>query len=303
MLSLFLLTSCDGPPSATPPSASPEVARPDVSAPATDATPSTAADSARGGRYFDRWWRYDPSFSPDDSNSPEPDGKGGPHGDGTLTLAGAPATNSGHDFRLKNYFGWDLRGQAGVYGPDYQNKAYAVDVDLLADDRSFEELHAWLAAGDESIPAFGDVLSEEALADIATFIIDTRERRLPHPEQIFTLSKDAPNNYVLNEGANLEAGHAAVEKMCSGGFCHGVGGNAIAIDGTYSLGSYSRAKGYEAWFKIVNGQPGTGMGRQTDDAQEVLDILAALCDRTVYPPEEPDVDVPDGDPRCGAYLR
>lgn len=270
---------------------------------AANESPTTPPDSARGGRLFDRWWRFDPTFTPDDGQTAAADGKGGPNADGTLNRRGSPLLNTGHDYRLSRYFGWDLRGSAGIAGPAHQDRPHIVSVDLLADTRTVDDLAAWLSGGDDVLPAFGDVLTQQALADVALFIVETRERTLPHPDEIFSLSSTAPRNYVLNEGADIEAGHASIAAMCSGGFCHGVGGTAIAIDGSYSLGSYSRTKADEAWFKIVNGQPGTAMGRQTDDAGEVLNMLAALCDRETYPPEQPGNDVADGDARCGAYLR
>ena len=58
-------------------------------------------------------------------------------------------------------------------------------------------------------------------------------------------------------------------------------------------------------------RPGSSMDRQVDDAlegaqqsQEILDILAALCDRTRYPKgSATGDDAADGDLRCGAYLK
>jgi hypothetical protein len=39
-------------------------------------------------------------------------------------------------------------------------------------------------------------------------------------------------------------------------------------------------------------------------AKEILDILAALCDRKAFPPGKAKAaDVPNGDARCGPYLR
>ena len=78
---------------------------------------------------------------------------------------------------------------------------------------------------------------------------------------------------------------------------------SMTIDEHYTIGAYARTKAYEAWIKIVNGQPGTDMGRNTTDAQQVLNVLAALCDRTAFPGADKEHDAPDGDPRCGAYLK
>ena len=93
--------------------------------------------------------------------------------------------------------------------------------------------------------------------------------------------------------------------------CHGADGSEIPIDdGEYTLGTHARQKAYEDWSKILNGQPGEEMGRQVVGAdgramaQEILDLLAALCDRTRFPRgAATGDDVADGDPRCHAYLR
>lgn len=69
-----------------------------------------------GGRLFDRWYdEIDADFVPDDSKTPEVDGRGGPNGNGTVNGAdGRPIANTGHDYRLKNLFGWDMRVAPGV---------------------------------------------------------------------------------------------------------------------------------------------------------------------------------------------
>jgi hypothetical protein len=46
----------------------------------------------------------------------------------------------------------------------------------------------------------------------------------------------------------------------------------------------------------------TGRSRG-EQAAIVLNVLAALCDRTAYPALEGATDVEDGDRRCGAYLK
>jgi hypothetical protein len=83
----------------------------------------------------------------------------------------------------------------------------------------------------------------------------------------------------------------------------------MTIDQTQSLGTLSRSSAYEVWFKMLNGQPGTDMRRQILDSkgdeqeQAILDVLAALCDRTLFPAMAGGKDVRDGDPRCAAYLK
>jgi cytochrome c5 len=258
--------------SSTPaPPATPPVA-------ATPDTPQEAAsaDDARGGRLYDRWTA-----------------EAGVEADGAT--------------RLKNLYGWDLRGAEGIYGPDYQNKSGVSARNLLAAQQSETELVAWLSAGDDELPALGGQLDEAALRDLATFIAKMQRGDLPGPDAFFSLSADAPKNYVLVAGADAAAGKTMYDDAC--GHCHGADGADIKIDETLSLGAFMRTKAYEGWFKILNGHPGSPMGREIEfgsaeeAASQTLGIMAALCDRGSYPALEGESDVADGDPRCGAYLK
>ena len=140
-------------------------------------------------------------------------------------------------------------------------------------------------------------------------MVGVRDGALPHPDGVFELKKGTPGNYALRAGGDATRGKAMIAERCSG--CHGNDGTTVLFDdGEYSLGSHARQKAYEDWLKILNGQPGTGMKRQLKGAngkemtQELLDLFAALCDRTALPAGKATKgDVPDGDPRCGAYLK
>ncbi|HVK65452.1 MAG TPA: c-type cytochrome [Polyangium sp.] len=283
--------------------------------PAANGAPPTAAprvpDDARGGRIYDNWRaekELEKSFTPDSAKTPELDGTGGPNGNGTLNDgAGKPLANTGHDYRLKNLFGWDLRGAEGIYGPEFQKKSTVVAQNLLTDKRSPAELRAFFARGADGLPALGAVLDDADLDDLVAYVVKTRSRDLAHPEAIFALDKAAPKNFVLLQGGDAERGKQRYAAACAK--CHGADGRKVAIDEVHSVGTISRSSGYEIWFKILNGQPGTAMTRQVAEAggaeqsQAVLDLLAALCDRKAFPALESGKDVPDGDARCGAYLR
>jgi mono/diheme cytochrome c family protein len=287
---------------------------------AVDATPSahppaaaSSADDSRGGRLYDNWRAEKglaEAFAPDGAKTPEPDGKGGPNGNGTLNDgAGRPLLNTGHDYRLKNLFGWDLRGAQGVYGAAYQKKSYVLAKNLLSDARSAQEIQGWLTQGDEHTPAYGQVLDATDLADLSAFIVKTRDGALARPEQVYRLDADAPKNYALNAGADVARGRERYAATCSK--CHGDDGRKLAIDETESVGTISRTSAYEIWFKIQNGHPASMMERQVseasgaDNARAILDILAALCDRKAFPPiaGQESKDVPDADLRCGDYLK
>lgn len=273
--------------------------------------PGGGPDDARGGRLFDNWRAekgMQGSFVPDVSKTRALDGKGGPHGNGTLDNGnGKPIPNSGHDYRLKNLLGWDLRGAEGIYGADYQGKSYVLRHNMLTDTRSPDELKAWLARGDESLPALGQVLDDTDLDDLVAYLVKTRDGLLARPASIFTLDKRAPKGYVLAPGGDPVRGRERYAISCAD--CHGDDGRNMTIDETESVGTLSRSSAYEVWFKMLNGQPGTDMRRQILDAkgpeqeQAILDILAALCDRSAFPPLAGGKDVSDGDARCAGYLR
>lgn len=290
-------------------SAAPAAPESPVPAAATAAGVNAAGDDARGGRLFDNWRaekKLESAFVPDSSKTPELDGRGGPNGNGTLNSGvGQPMPNTGHDYRLKNLYGWDLRGAEGIYGAPFQNKPYVLPHNLLNDTRSPDMLRAWLAQGDAQTPAFGQVLDEVDIQDLVAFLVKTQKGELARPEKLFTLAAAVPKNYVLLGGGDAARGRERFSSSCA--TCHGNDGTKLPIDETESLGTLSRSSGYEVWFKISSGQPGTLMGRQVsepsgaDNERAILDLLAALCDRKRFPPLAGSTDVPGADPRCGGY--
>lgn len=324
----LLLTACpsEGPvvPVADSSATAETTAAAEPSASATAASSATASstiesaspgpDMGHGGRLFDKFYAEQGvkgSFKPDDAKTKgKADGSGGASNNGTLpSAAGAPMLNdTGHDYRLKNLFGWDLKGRDGIYGPGYMNKAYAVQKNLLLQKGAVPDFVALLKKGDAGVPSYASVLDDGAITAVAEFVVATRDRQLPHPDDIFDLKKGSPNNYVLKPGGDAARGKAAFAIKCSA--CHGDDGTRELFDeGEFSLGSHARQKAYEDWFKIANGQPGTPMGAQVtgsgkERTQAILDLLAALCDRAAFPVgKAKGKDVPDRDPRCGAYLK
>jgi hypothetical protein len=285
--------------------------------PGTEATaaapPAPVGDDARGGRLYDNWRSerdLSKAFTPDSSKTTPADGKGGPNDNGTLNDgSGKPLLNTGHDYRLKNLFGWDLRGAEGVYGSKYQNKPYVLSRNLLSDQRSAEEIRRWLATGDEQTPAYGQILDEQDLTDLTAFIIKTRDAAVARPDHIYSLETSVPKNYSLIPGADLARGRERFSETCA--TCHGKDGRAFPIDETESVGTIARSSAYEIWFKIQHGHPGSTMKRQvsegtgTENGRAVLDILAALCDKSTFPAlaGNESKDVPNGDARCGRYLK
>lgn len=314
LISLTVLASCAAPSPApeTPTQASPSAGSNEVDVQQPKTSQPVVADLARGGRLYDNWASekgLKDVFTADSSKTPSLDGVGGPNKNGTLNDgSGQPLANSGHDYRLKNLFGWDMRGKAGIYGPDMQNKSFVLDINLLSDTKSEAELVAWLKAGDAQLPAFGAMLDDADLRDVAAFIVAVRTHALPQPTDVFALDAKAPKNYQLLVGADVKRGASTFQARCAE--CHGAAGNEFLIDDVETAGSLSRSSGYEIWLKIMNGHPGSSMGPQlgkadgsgAEQGRLILDVLAALCDRTVFVKGTGD-DVADGDARCGAYLK
>jgi hypothetical protein len=277
---------------------------------------SEDGDALRGGRVYDRFYGENPGvgFSPDAPDTTARDGDGGPNDDGTLLDGDGRVVDnqSGHGYRMKNFFGWDLRGADGIYGPDYQDEPYVMPINLIEDSFTRLELASLFVDGESGVPAWGEVMPEQDLADLVAFVMAVRERDLPQPGDIWELDEAAPSGYVLKPGARISQGHTAIAAQCGNSACHGADGtNILFDDGEFSLGSMARASAYEAWLKIVAGNPGSPMrsqlpatGTGTVKAQFVLDVLAALCDQTAYPlGEASEADVPANDPRCGSYMR
>ena len=87
------------------------------------------------------------------------------------------------------------------------------------------------------------------------------------------------------------------------------------VSGVLELGSgtgqHARYFGYAVAMISLAGEPGSDMGPQpwgeltaAEQTRNLLDLLAALCDRDRYPRGAgTDPYVPDDDPRCREYLR
>ncbi len=286
---------------------------------ASSGTPTTAAivdlSSAkldRGGRLFDKWWKEaGVPFSPDaKATAGTADGSGGPTSNGTLIDSDGKVVlnDAGHDYRLKNFFGWDLRGAAGIYGAAFLKKSSVRAENLIDASLDDAELLALFRDGAPGLPAWGEVLSDADLTDLVGFVAAVRGGRVARPDQVFELDAAASGRYRLRAGADSARGKKVYAEKCS--TCHGADGRALLFDGgVYSLGSHARSKAYEDWFKIVAGHPGSAMTGQVpvtlsgaEQSQFVLDVLAALCDRWAFPPPDGAADVADGDLGCGEYL-
>ncbi len=303
-LTLGACAPADDPVVATPP------------APAVD--DDVAAEHVRiafGGRLFDMWYdEVDTGFTPDDPRTPAVDGTGGPNGDGTLNGAdGQPIANTGHDYRLKNLFGWDLRGDAGIYGRAFQAKEFILPSGPLSPQHAAASRAQWIGRmtdGERGLPAYGDVLNAAAIEALVDYMLAVRDGLLPHPDDLYVLSTDAPKGFILAAGGDAARGREFYQAQCAE--CHGDDATKILFDnGEQTLGMHARYYGYAIAMITLAGEPGSEMGPQltagltaAEQTTTLLDLLAALCDRTRYPRgAASDPDVPDDDPRCREYLR
>lgn len=268
-----------------------------------------------GARLFDMW--YDESeapFIPDEEATPEIDGSGGPNGNGTLNGAnGLPVANDGHDYRFKNLFGWDMRGDSGIYGREYQAKPWVLATGPLSAAHAQVDRRGWIeriSNGWAGLPAYRDVLTAAEIGSLVDFMLAVRDGRLPRPDDLYALNVDAPRGFILAAGGNADRGHALYSEQCAD--CHGADATKIIFDdGEQSLGQHARYFGYAVAMISLAGEPGSDMGPQAwgdlsaaEQTQKLLDLLAALCDRERYPRGAgSDPEVPDEDPRCGQYLR
>ena len=289
-------------------------------APAADpvSPPNTHPDFeylAAGGRLFDMW--YDETgngFVPDNPETTEYEGRGGPNGDGTLNDGdGEAIVNTGHAYRLKNLFGWDMRGAAGIYGHDHQAKPWVLATGPLSPQHAGESRDVWrarLTNGRDGLPRYGDVMTGAQIEALVDFMLAVRDRTLPHPDDLYALSTEAPKGFILAPGGNAERGRRYYDAQCAD--CHGDDGTKIIFDnGEQSLGQHARYYGYAVAMIVLSGEPGSDMGPQlptglasTEQTAMLLDMLAALCVRERYPRGGgTDPEVPDGDLRCGDYLR
>ena len=141
---------------------------------------------AYGGRLFDMWYKeLGDDFRPDNPTTEENEGRGGPNGDGTLNNAnGEPIINTGHAYRFKNLFGWDMRGNSGIYGRFYQDKPWVVASGPISRANAGASRAIWIqhiSNGRQDMPRYRDVLSPTDIEALVDYMLAVRDRILPHP--------------------------------------------------------------------------------------------------------------------------
>lgn len=207
-------------------------------------------DGVRGGALYDKYWAVTEDDAPT-ANHPlwasRPD---------TTTN-----TRSGSDtWRCKECHGWDYKGAAGAYASGSHATGIAgVMATTLSPAEIVEEL--------QGNHGYGDVLSEQDLADLAVFLID------------YTIDLD---DYINADGAfsgDSSGGETAYMDNCSG--CHGADGLETNVPGGTPgfedfPGLIANDNPQEFLHKVRFGQPGTLMPALADQLADRLSDLGAF---------------------------
>jgi mono/diheme cytochrome c family protein len=85
----------------------------------------------------------------------------------------------------------------------------------------------------------------------------------------------------IGAGGDKTNGVAVWDAACA--VCHGADGTTAPPGGTQSVGQFTRAKPYEAWFKIKFGEPGKMTPGLVTDTADMVDLYSALADATLFP--------------------
>jgi mono/diheme cytochrome c family protein len=206
-------------------------------------------DEVRGGALYDNWWIVT--------------GQDEPSGDHPL-WASRPDTQSNErsgavTWRCNECHGWDYVGVEGAYGAGNHRTGF---LGILRTQKGEAELIELLS--DPKGHAYGEVLDEQSLADLAAFVANGT---------IDTTSLIAIDGSFMGEAA---IGQAMFENICSG--CHGSDGLTRppgADEGFEDFpGFVANANPQEFLHKVRFGQPGTAMPPQANQLSN--DALAGL---------------------------
>lgn len=215
-------------------------------------TDSVAGDGVRGGALYDAWWDVIAAEAPATdhplwASRPDP----------------ASNTRSGADtWRCKECHGWDYQGKDGAYGSGGHRTGIA---GVLGTTMTPSEVVALLS--DPGGHAYGAVLGEQDLADLAVFIDQWT---------IDTSAYIAENAAFIGDPA---AGEQTFAATCAS--CHGaLGLNTTVVGGEPGFedfpGLIASDNPPEFLHKIRFGQPGTAMPPQAP-TPELLGDLGAFA--------------------------
>lgn len=184
-----------------------------------------AAELARGGRLYDKWYA--------ESGVPKPE-SAHPAYPADAAYAAKPDAN----WRCKECHGWDYRGRDGAYsGGSHRTGIVGLTGMRGARPSAVESVLR------DTTHGFGDVLADADLRALALFV---SRGQVDMDAAIDAATKRARGDAVR--------GAAYYATICAG--CHGPDGRAEDMP---ILGEVARDNPWETLHKIENGQPGTPM--------------------------------------------
>jgi len=200
-----------------------------------------AAEIARGGRLYDKWFSENGAAEPATRHELYP-------------ADGAYASQGGTTWRCKECHGWDYMGRDGAYASGKHATGIPGIRGMAGADPA--EIARVLGAPPHG---YGAHLSESDLRAVALFV---SRGQLDMDRSIDRASKQAKGD------ARRGAAHFAT--LCAG--CHGPQGKAEDMP---TLGTVARDNPWETLHKILNGQPNSPMpALQTLDRSVAVDILS-----------------------------
>lgn len=255
--------------------------------------PFELADGIIGGRMYDKFWASETGWNQSDPNL-------------------ATFNNFSNFFRCKQCHAWDRLGNAASYigrAPS-ATRPNVTSLDLKAATAAMSEQDLfdalWRSTGRRSVssdlstydpvtnstvgdqmPDLSEIMTEEQVWDLVRFLkeeaIDTDDLYSFNTTGTYPTGSITYSN--IGAGGDAMAGDAIYAANCAS--CHGADGTAFLVDGSFTVGSFLRAKPYEAQHKFKFGQLGTAMGSLVMDLSDILDLYLALTNATTYPDPAP----------------
>jgi len=263
----------------------------DVAAYPDPVGPGTASGII-GGRLFDKFWASETGWDQSDPNL-------------------ATFNGSSNFFRCKQCHAWDRLGNAASYisrapsttRPNVSSINLKQAAASMTEQQLFDAIKrstgrrsvsADLSTYDpvtnstvgDQMPNLSEFMEDEFIWDLVLFLqdeaIDTDDLYTGTTTGTYPTGSIAYSN--IGMGGNAANGDLIYTARCIA--CHGTDGTLITVDGSFSVGSFLRAKPYEMQHKVKFGQLGTGMATSSplvSDINEMLDLYLALTNATNYP--------------------
>ncbi|NIN71726.1 MAG: c-type cytochrome, partial [Gemmatimonadetes bacterium] len=220
------------------------------------------ADGINGGTMYDKFWTPETGWSQSDPNL-------------------QTFNDYANFFRCKQCHAWDRKGNAASYigrAPS-TSRPNVSSVNLIehAEHHTEQELFdaLWTSTGrrpvsadlstydpatnstvGDQMPDLSEIMTEEQVWDLVKFLKEEAvDTDLLYG---YTTTGTYPTGSItysdIGAGGNAANGDAVYAASCAA--CHGADGTGIVVDGSYSVGSFLRAKPYEVHHKVKFGQPG-----------------------------------------------